>query len=172
VHGFARTLLRQDLGEPTTRYVEMIAAASEQMTELLEELGIVARIEDGRYEPTLLVVDTLGLAQTAAGPLGDGVAVSGSGGSVETDPDAAARALAGFARAAIRHGAVARMDLRVNGDEFALSPVTEEAAPIVLGRELRDFGAACGAIVVEALGGSLELEGETLHVRLPTADAE
>jgi signal transduction histidine kinase len=169
VHGFARTLRQQDLGEPATRYVEMITAASEQMTELLEELGLVARVEDGRYEPTLQVVDTLGLAHTAAGPLGDGVVVSGRGGSVETDPDAAARALAALARAAMRHGAVDRIDLRVDGADLALSPVIPEAAAIVLGQELRDFGAACAGRVIEGLGGSLSLEGETLHVRLPRA---
>jgi signal transduction histidine kinase len=169
VHGFARTLRQQDLGEPATRYVEMITAASEQMTELLEELGLVARVEDGRYESTLQVVDTLGLADKVAGPLGEGVVVSGRGGSVETDPEAAARALAALARAAMRHGAVDRIDLRVDGADLALSPVMAEAAAIVLGQELRDFGAACAGRVIEALGGSLSLEGETLHVRLPRA---
>jgi signal transduction histidine kinase len=167
VHGFARTLQRQDLGEPAARYVEIMGQASEQMTELLEELSVVARVEDGSYEPTLQVVDSLGLAQTATGPLGDGVVVSGRGGEVQTNPEAAARALNGFARAALRHGGIVRVELRVDGRDLALSRVVPEAAPIVLGRELRDFGAACAVRVIEALGGSLFLEGETLHVRLP-----
>src|SRR5256714_2088222 len=53
VHGFARTITRTgDLEEPTSRYVEMIETASGQMADLLDELGLAARIEAGRYGPT------------------------------------------------------------------------------------------------------------------------
>ena len=55
VSGFAHTLQRIDgLGEPAGRYVEMIQAASEQIAELLEELGLVARLEAGKYAPSLV----------------------------------------------------------------------------------------------------------------------
>jgi hypothetical protein len=37
----------------------------------------------------------------------------------------------------------------------------------VLGEELRDLGAAVGVRVVRALGGSVELQGDTLTVTLP-----
>jgi hypothetical protein len=37
----------------------------------------------------------------------------------------------------------------------------------VLGEDLRDLGAAVAVRVVHALGGSIELDGETLTVKLP-----
>src|ERR671935_372791 len=81
IHGFAATLVRMgDLGEPKQKYVEMIDAASRQLAELLEELGVAARIEGGRYEPTLQPANTLELAQAAAEQLGeDRVRVGGEG---------------------------------------------------------------------------------------------
>src|SRR5256886_10144476 len=72
IHGFAQTLIRMgDLGEPKQKYMEMIDMASRQLAELLEELGTAARIEGGRYEPSLQGVDTLELAQAAALQLGE-----------------------------------------------------------------------------------------------------
>ena len=105
VSGFAKTLIRmEELEEPASRYLGIIEAASEQMVELLDELGLAARIEAGRYEPSLREVDTLELANAAAAALGE---------------------------------------------------------------DLRDLGAAVAVLLVRALGGSVELAGETLHVRLP-----
>src|SRR5919199_6123215 len=58
VHGFARTISRTaELEEPASRYVAMIETASGQLADLLDELGVVARIEAGRYEPTTTQVD-------------------------------------------------------------------------------------------------------------------
>ena len=55
----------------------------------------------------------------------------------------------------------------VDGPALALTPVTAASAPVVLGNELRDLGAAVAVRVVRALGGSVDLDGETLTVRLP-----
>ncbi|MGH3035413.1 MAG: histidine kinase dimerization/phospho-acceptor domain-containing protein, partial [Gaiellaceae bacterium] len=105
VWGFARTLARLELEGPADRYVEMIGAASSQITELIDQLSTVARIEGGQYQPTLVEVDSLALAKEAAAELGTyRVRVSGSGGSVRVDVDAVRRALAQLARAAARHG--------------------------------------------------------------------
>ena len=41
--------MRAELDDTSLRYVGMIQAASEQIAELLEELGLFARIEAGRY---------------------------------------------------------------------------------------------------------------------------
>ena len=84
IHGFAQTLMRMgDLGEPKQKYMEMIDAASRQLAELLDELGLAARIRGGRYEPNLQPVDTLELARTAAEALGEErVHIGGPGGSV------------------------------------------------------------------------------------------
>src|SRR5919198_5158566 len=88
IFGFARTMQRAvELEPPVSRYVEMIIAASEQMTELLEELGLAARIEGDRYEPVLVEVDTLELARAAAAD------AAGTGTTVTTDPPTMQRAL-------------------------------------------------------------------------------
>jgi signal transduction histidine kinase len=169
IHGFAQTLVRMgDLGEPKQRYVEMIDAASRQLAELLDELGTAARIEDGRYEPSLQPTDTLGLAQAAATELGaERVHVSGEGREVHVDPESTERGISALAQAALRHGGLEDVELHVDGSTLTISPVTASSAPVVLGEELRDLGAAVAVRVVRALGGSVELDGETLTVKLP-----
>ncbi|MGZ4347786.1 MAG: histidine kinase dimerization/phospho-acceptor domain-containing protein, partial [Gaiellaceae bacterium] len=72
IHGFAQTLVRMDdLGETKQRYLEMIDAAALQLAELLDELGIAARIEGDRYEPTRRPIDSRELARHAAAELGE-----------------------------------------------------------------------------------------------------
>src|SRR5262249_16002059 len=72
VHGFAHPPSRLDgLEEPVPRYVGMIAAATEQLAVLIDQLALAARIEAGRYDPVRKEVDTLGLARAAAAVLGE-----------------------------------------------------------------------------------------------------
>jgi signal transduction histidine kinase len=170
IHGFAQTLVRMgDLGEPKQRYVEMIDAASRQLAELLDELGIATRIESGRYEPHLQPIDTLELARGAAAELGeDRVAVSGSGAEVRVDVEPTQRGVSALAQAALRHGGLEQVELRIDGPTLTVSPVTTSSGPVLLGEELRDLGAAVAVTVVRAIGGSVELEGDTVIVRLPT----
>ena len=169
IHGFAQTLVRMgDLGEPKQRYMEMIDSAALQLAELLDELGVAARIEGGRYEPALRRVDTLELARAAAEQLGEErVVVSGEGGEVEVDLDAVERGVAALAQAALRHGGLEQVALRVDGATIAISPVTVSSGPVLLGEELRDLGAAVAVIVIRALRGSVSLDGDTLAVKLP-----
>jgi signal transduction histidine kinase len=169
VSGFAKTLLRSDeLEEPATRYLGMIEAASAQMVELLDELGLAARIEDGRYEPVLRKQDTRELADAAAEELGaDRVHVSGTGATVNVDPAATRRAVTALAQCALRHGGLEAVALVVVGPALELTPITPASAPVVLGRDIRDLGAAVAGRLIAALGGTVELEGETLHIRLP-----
>jgi len=168
VHGFAKTLERTvELEAPADRYVEMIEAASAQLAELIDELSLASRIESGRYEPTLREADTLELAQAAAARLGeDRVQVSGSGAAIETDGDALERGLAALFQSALRHGGLDGVEVEVNGVDVRLSRVTAASAPVVLGEDLRDLGAAVAARLVARLGGSLSVEGETLAIRL------
>jgi len=167
VHGFATTLARGGLEPPGDRYVEMIEAASAQLAELIDELSLASRIESGRYEPTLREADTLELAQAAAARLGeDRVQVSGSGAAIETDADALERGLAALFQSALRHGGLDGVEVEVNGVDVRLSWVTAASAPVVLGEDLRDLGAAVAARLVARLGGSLSVEGETLAIRL------
>jgi signal transduction histidine kinase len=169
IHGFAQTLVRMgDLGEPKQRYVEMIDEASRQLAELLDELGIVTRIEGGRYEPNLRAVDTLELARGAAAELGEErVAVSGSGGEVRVDLEPTQRGVSALAQAALRHGGLDHVNLRADGATLTVSPLTASSGPVLLGEELRDLGAAVAVQVIRALGGSVGVEGDLLMVRLP-----
>jgi signal transduction histidine kinase len=171
VHGFAKTLSRmEEHDERTARFLGMIDAASGQLAELLDDLAVAARIEGGRYDPALRPADTLELARAASARLEDGsVAVEGAGVTVETEPDAVTRALAQLARCIVRHGGIPQVTLAVGGSRFELAPVPELAAPIVLGEELRDLGAAVAGRVVTALGGSVRLEGDRLALQLRTA---
>jgi hypothetical protein len=50
-----------------------------------------------------------------------------------------------------------------------LSPVEGEAAPIVLGEDLRDLGSAVAMLALAALGSEVELDGKTLEIRLRPA---
>ncbi len=167
VHGFAQTLARQgDLQEPATRYVEMINSASEQIADLVDELALGARIAAGRFDPVRKDRDTLELARAAAARLGEErVAVDGEGAGVEVDSGATERALAALARCALRHGGLEQVTLSVRGAELELFPITAASAPVVLGTDLRDLGAAIAVRLLGAQGGSVELDGETLRIR-------
>ncbi len=168
VYGFSRTLGRLELEAPASRYVEMIDAASDQLGELLDQLSLVARIESGRYEPSLGEVDSLELARAAATELGEErVLVSGDGARVCVELEATRRALAQLARAAARHGGHDSVTLLVRGPELELSPLSRSAVPVLLGEELRELGAASAGILIRALGGSLAADGERLVIRLP-----
>ena len=163
IYGFARTLTRgEDLDERTARFLGMIEEASEQMTELLDELGAAARIEGGRWEPVLRQADTLELARTDD----ERVAAEGTGEAIETEVEAVERALRAFAIAAARYGPAEKVTWQVAGRELRLSPITAEAAPVLLGDEVRDLGSLVARLVIEELGGSVELAGDSLLVRL------
>jgi signal transduction histidine kinase len=170
VYGFTRTLGRVELGPPADRYVEMIGAASEQLDELLDLLSIATRVEDGRYVPDLHEIDSLTLAREAAAALDeDRVQVTGEGAPVRVDVKPTRRALTHLARAAARHGGLDSVDLSVRGPELDLSPITRTSTPVLLGEDLREFGAAAAGVLIHALGGSLEARGDRLHIALPAA---
>ena len=58
----------------------------------------------------------------------------------------------------------------MDGAGVAISPVLENVGPIILGDDLRDLGAAAARRLVESTGGSVELEGDRLLVRLSSPD--
>jgi signal transduction histidine kinase len=166
VYGFARTLEQLPLEDPAPRYVEMIGAASSQIDELVDQLRLVARIEAGTYDPTLVARDSLELAHEAAGRLEEGrVAVSGTGTPVLVDPEPTARALSQLARAAARFGGHESVALDVDGAELTLSPLSRSARPVVLGEEMRELAAPAAALLVRALGGQLEAGEDALVIR-------
>src|SRR5919205_3929921 len=150
IYGFARTLTRAGgLDERTARFLGMIEEASEQMTDLLDQLGTAARIQSGRWEPGMREVDTRELAEAED----ERITVTGSGETIETDASSVARALYGLAIAAVRHGPVDAVRWDVQGRTLVLTPVSEGAAPVVLGTELRDLSSLVARYVLEELGG-------------------
>jgi signal transduction histidine kinase len=168
INGFAQTLVRMgNLPEPSDRYVAMIAEGARQLARLLDELGLAARIEDERYEPNLQSVDTIELARAAQEELGeDRVRVLGRGGEVRVDVEATRRGIAALVRAALRHGGLEEVDVQADGTGLRIRPVTESSGRVLLGQDLRDLGAAVAVRLVEALGGTVTLDGDVATVRL------
>jgi len=160
VSGFAKTMLRLDELEPDkqARYLGLMDNSAEELASLLDLLSLAARIEGGRYDPVVREADSLALAPEGA---------AGTGATVLVDPEPVESALAAFQRAASRHGGV-EVAVAVAGQRVSFEPVTEDAAPIVLGDDPRDLGAAVGVRLVRALGGELALDGERLTVTLPS----
>jgi signal transduction histidine kinase len=168
VHGFARTLRRVELADPAPRYIEMIEAASVQLDDLLEELALVTRIEEGRYEPALAEVDSLELVRAAAAEV-EHDDVTGTGADVRVDEERTRRALGQLIRATRRHGGLDSVVVRVEGPTISISPLTEYSAPVVLGEELRELQAAAAVRLVTALGGTIGRDGDSLRIGLPAA---
>ncbi len=164
MQGFAKTLVRlEELEEEKLkRYLGLIDSASEELVVLLDLLSLAARIEGGRYEPITREADSLELAPPGA---------AGAGATVVVDPEAVERSLAALQRAAARHGRV-EVGVTVDGPKVTFEPVVESAAPIVLGEDQKDLGAAIAVLLVRTLGGEVALDGERLTVTLPTATAE
>jgi signal transduction histidine kinase len=163
IYGFARTLPRVvELDEKSGRYVQLITEASQQMTELLDQLRTAAQIEGQRWEPGLAEANTLELASSEDVR----VEVTGKGETIETDAASVSRGLEALAIAAARFGNVASVTWTVDGRRLELAPVTAAAAPVLTGEEVRDLGSIVARSVIEALGGSFELDGETLRVAL------
>jgi signal transduction histidine kinase len=163
ISGFAKTLTRGgELPPRETRFVDLIDAAAEQMTELLELLGLAARIEGGRYDPPLSEADTLELATSAD----EHVAATGEGETVETDPGAVRLSLQALAVAAARHGGIPQVTWTVTGRELVLAPLNDAATPVVTGEQPKDLGALVARQVLERLGATLTVDAQSLRVKL------
>jgi signal transduction histidine kinase len=163
IYGFARTLSRgEGIDDRSARFLAMIEEAAEQMTVMLDEVGTTARIVDGRWDPAVREVDTLELVQSED----ERIDVTGRGETLETEVGSVSRGLQSLAVAAIRFGPAERVLWHVDGRTLELSPVSGAASPVVTGEELRDLGSVVARLVIEELGGSVELDGETLRVRL------
>lgn len=159
VQGFAKTLLRTEGLEPEKqqRYLGLIDSAAQELVELLDLLSLAARIEGGRYDPVTRDADSLGLA---------GKHATGTGATVQVDPEPVTAALAALARAASVHGGN-EVAVSVAGAEVTIAPVAAAAAPIVTGDDPKDIGAAVGTLVLRALGAEVAVDGDRVVVRLP-----
>lgn len=169
VYGFARTITRAQGIDPTLAgYSEMIEIASRQLGELIEELSLAARISAGRYEPKLERVELGEVAAAAAERLGaERVQIGGAGGQVTVDVEPTKRSVSSLVQCALRHGGLDQVDVALDGTALSVAPITASSAPVVLGDDLRDLGAAVAVLHLRHLGGSVALDGETLTVSLP-----
>ncbi|HWE81233.1 MAG TPA: histidine kinase dimerization/phospho-acceptor domain-containing protein [Gaiellaceae bacterium] len=164
IGGFAKTMIRAgELPEREARFTGMIDTAAGQLAELIDLLGLAARIAGERYDPVLVEADTLALASASDD---ERVAVTGAGVTVLTDPDLVGRSLAALALATLRYGQIESVAWAVDGRRLTLSPVPEDAAPVVDGSQVRDLGALVAGAAIACLDGSLTVEGETLVVLL------
>ncbi|HZQ63908.1 MAG TPA: histidine kinase dimerization/phospho-acceptor domain-containing protein [Gaiellaceae bacterium] len=169
VYGFARTITRAQGIDPTLAgYSEMIEIASRQLGELIEELSLAARISAGRYEPKLERVELAEVAAAAAERLGaERVQIGGAGGQVTVDVEPTKRSVSSLVQCALRHGGLDQVDVALDGTALSVAPITASSAPVVLGDDLRDLGAAVAVLHLRHLGGSVALDGETLTVSFP-----
>ncbi len=164
IAGFAKTIIRTgELPEREQRFVGMIDESASQIGALIDQLGLAARIESGRYEPALAEADTLELAASSGDQR---VSAAGVGAIIETDAEVVRRSLAALALAALRHGQIEAVSWAVAGRELTLGPLPPAAAPVVEGSSPRDLGALVAGMAIASLGGGIVLEGETVRVRL------
>jgi signal transduction histidine kinase len=171
IFGFARTLTRSEaLGPPFMEYAEMIEAASDQLGELIDELSLAARILDGRYDPKLEAVPVVDIAAAAVERLGEErIGLSGEGGHAMVDAEAAKRSVSALVQCALRHGGLEEISVALKGNEIRVTPITKSSAPVVVGEDLRDLGAAVAGMHIRHHGGSAVVEGEMLTISLPPA---
>lgn len=162
--GFAKTMIRTgDLPEREVRFVGIIDEAAAQIVGLLDQLGLAARIESGRYLPAPALSNTLELAASSGD---ERIAADGSGAEIETDSEVARRSLAGLALATLRFGELPGVHWAVSGRELTLTPVPPAAAKVLDGSSPQDLGALVGRMAIERLGGTLAIDGESLVVVL------
>jgi signal transduction histidine kinase len=169
ISGFARTLQRTPLDDPVGKYVDMMVLAGNQLADLLDDVGLAARIESGRWEPNLQEVDSRELANDAAERVPEGAASAGDGETVRVDREAATTALRQLARCALRHGGVPSVTIAADGPTIAIAPIADSAIPVLRREEQKDLGAMIAARIVDALGAQVELADGRLLVRLPAA---
>ena len=158
VNGFTKTILRA--GEVADmRYVELMDDAATEMAVLVDQLGLAARIAAGGYDPHLVEANTLELAAASGAP------ATGEGAVVETDADTVVRSLGALAAAAARFGG-GEPAWTVAGRELRLEPVASSAAEALESSATKDLGALVARAAIAALGGSVEVDGQSLRVRL------
>ena len=166
VHGFAQTLARTEGHDETTaRYLEMINAAATQLAELIDELSL-ARADRGRpLRPGAAggrhARARAGRRRTARRRARAPSRATGRRSRSTPRPPSGRSPRSRSARCAT--AAWSEVELAVRGAELALSPITPASAPVVLGEDLRDLGAAVAVRVVQRARRGVAVDDETLR---------
>jgi hypothetical protein len=173
LRGYARTLAAARLDEPHAGYARTVEESAAAVTAIVDELALVVRIAEARWEPACEPHGTRALAEEVAARFDPGrvVLAGDEGAEVIVDRDPAARALTALVRAAMRHGGLDDVRLAVIGPVLRLAPLEPNARPVLLGDAVRDFGAGAALRVLAALGGTVEGDGDGLEIRLPARSA-
>ena len=168
--GHLRTLLAAGLDEPAAGYARTVAGAAAQIDEIVGELGLLARIEEQRYQPPRRVLELRALLEAVAALFEEGrITLSGSGAAVSVDEEPCRRALASLLRTTMRNGALDTLHVALDGTELVVAPIEPNARPVVTGAEVREFSAAAALRVLAAQGVTLRLDGDRLTLQLPSA---
>ena len=166
--GFARTLSGSVTTEPEAGYARTINETAAQIGQIVDELALVARIQEGRYQPQPAEVPLDELVSDVRAAFDAGrLTVSGQGGAVHVERQPAVRALTALARAAMRHGALDSIEIALDGSSLQFRPIGPNAKPVLTGTEVREFGAAAALVFIAAVGGETAVTGDALVVDLP-----
>jgi two-component system sensor histidine kinase KdpD len=178
IYGFARTLERQvPMDARGERFVTLILEAATDMDRRLDQISTVGRVLTGRHPlaPRPVPADeVVAAAQAALPPRSDARAVRAVRGGPEggalllTDPDAAGRAVALLADAALRLDvATPEATVAAAAGGLRLAPYSGDVRKIVL-EGGRDLALATAHVLLGALDGSLDPDGpDGVLVRLP-----
>jgi K+-sensing histidine kinase KdpD len=160
IYGFAKTIERGGaLGQRDARFLGLVMEAAQDLDRQLGHLSSIARVVDGRTKPVLADVPTQALVTAAverAEPTSDGrgvQAADGAGGTVRTDIDLAASALALLAEAAVRlEPSTPAAELVPEPDGASVRPVSATLAPLLvaIGRDVPLAAAQFGLIGLRA----------------------
>jgi signal transduction histidine kinase len=172
--GATATLAVAESEELRRRCLELLNSAVEDLTEQFDELVVLARIQLGVFEPTLIDIDSLELARGAAAAVDDRViTVTGSGTVVRVSEYArhALKRLAyrtvGANRVAGRRYAKKPLVIEVKGPLLILAPVAPALAQAIRGELFPEPSIAAATGIIRAFGGSVGIENNALFVRLP-----
>jgi signal transduction histidine kinase len=168
LYGLARTLrLHPDIAQ-RGELVRLLGACAQQFRDLLGDLELITHIDGGRFEPIMAETNALELARAAAAePSEIRIAVSGDGAPCLAPPHQASRALARLAKYAAGLGGREEIDLTVRGTVLELSPISRHAARFLMDAGPRPLAVATAVVLIDAIGGSIRVDGERLLIRLP-----
>jgi hypothetical protein len=182
VYGLARTLLSGDVEVDERKrqeFIELIRDEGERLIGLAKHLRQAAAIALGEADALRADMPTVNARQIAdqaqallAEEEAATVTVSGEGVAVLADEWAAGWGFASIVQRIVRYQG--GLNLRVEGAEIMLSPVPadDEVRRFVTGNapeifEVGGSGAGWAVRVIRGLGGSVDLDGDTLKFRFP-----
>jgi signal transduction histidine kinase len=171
IAGFAKTLERGGgLDDRQERFLGLIYGAAEDMDRMIENVSTIAHVLSGRWVAVVAAVSTGDLAASAIAavhPVGERTVVlrAGQDASVRAEREKTPTALAHLAEAAIRlEPATAEAWISATADGVRIGPFGADLLPIIA-EPGRDVSVETARIVLDAVGASIEADGDAVRVR-------